>query len=64
MDRNHAIQYTIVGFIILGALVWIVIKIIRNSKRQNTNGCKGCALSEKCNSAESKNKECNKPGSM
>ncbi|MBD5218539.1 MAG: hypothetical protein HDS73_08645 [Bacteroidales bacterium] len=54
MSTNYAIQYTIVGIIILAALIWIAVKANR-ARRQKTlsNGpCASCSLSKACNKKE------------
>lgn len=43
------LQYTIVSTIVVGAIVWMVIKLRRPSKG---GGCAGCALTEKCRQAK------------
>lgn len=48
LDNNMIIQYTIVGIIILIALIWLAVKVIRKSKGKDKGACCGCALSEKC----------------
>lgn len=50
MDKNLAIQYTVVGLIIIAALIWLVIKFIKRKKKHGA--CCGCALSEKCMSQD------------
>ncbi len=55
MDRNLAIQYTAVAIIILAALTWLVVRFI---KRVKNKSC-GCVLSDKCNTADKNNRDCN-----
>lgn len=50
MTKNEIIQYTLVGIIILGAIVWIIVKSIRNRKSGAT--CCGCALADSCRRAD------------
>lgn len=58
MDNNIAIQYTIVGLIVLGALIWLFILLYRSRKKGNS-GCIGCGLSEICNDKRKNHKrEC------
>lgn len=56
MDQNLAIQYTLVAVIILGAIIWIVIHLLRKNKKGGGKSCCGCALSESCNSKDKKQK--------
>ena len=58
LSLNFIIQYSIVGLILLIALVWICWKIFRNSKKRN-NACCGCTLSETCEKKLIKNKNGN-----
>lgn len=50
IDRNMAIQYTIVALILILAIVWMVLKFRKHSKKGS--GCCGCALSDKCNASK------------
>ncbi len=50
MDRNLIIQYTLVGVILLVAIIWIVIKVLFS---KNKNKCCGCGLSDKCSELKS-----------
>lgn len=52
MNTNIAIQYTAVAIIIIAALVWLVIKFVKRSRKASKDGCCGCALSEKCSRTE------------
>lgn len=44
---NIIVQYILVGGAFLGALAWVVVKMVRLHRRRG-NGCCGCALSENC----------------
>lgn len=46
---NILIQYIIVGLVLLGAVIYIVRKIVALRKHERRNACCGCALSDKCN---------------
>jgi len=48
MDKNLVIQYTAVGIVIIGALVWLLVKFIKRRKCRENGMCHGCALSDKC----------------
>ncbi len=50
MDLQLKIQYTLVAVIVLGALVWISVKVWRTCRRKNesVSGCCGCAIADKC----------------
>lgn len=48
MDINLLIQNVLVGLLILGAFVWIGIRIYRIRKQGTTGLCDGCSLSESC----------------
>lgn len=43
------IQYIIVGLILAGALVYIIVKILRLRGSDRPGSCAGCSLSENCN---------------
>lgn len=49
------IQYIIVGIIILGALTWVVIRLIKKARNKD-NPCCGCSLGETCGKKELKSK--------
>lgn len=53
--KNIAIQYTIVGIIILGATVWIMIKAFKKNKKRSQGGCCGCSLKDSCNKVKKDN---------
>lgn len=60
MDTNLLIQYIVTGVLILAALVWIIVKIVRLGKGKSS-GCPGCALSGSCTKprkADGKKKSC------
>lgn len=52
MATNLIIQYSIVGAILAGAVVWVIVKAIQAHKNRGKfyGGCCGCALKEKCTS--------------
>lgn len=55
-DINTAIQWTLVGLAIAGALIWLVAKVLKMRKRGNDDGgCYGCSLSENCKKKDLKN---------
>ncbi|MDE7466295.1 MAG: FeoB-associated Cys-rich membrane protein [Muribaculaceae bacterium] len=41
-------QYTVVGLILLGAIVWIMRRSMKKKSNPKGGCCCGCALSEKC----------------
>ena len=51
MSANMIIQYSLVGIVLLGACVWILIKIFKKNK--NKGPCCGCSLSDTCNKNKS-----------
>lgn len=56
---SEALQYTLVAIIVLGALVWIVVKSYRKKSGKSRGGCCGCSLSSTCNSKDKgKNPRC------
>lgn len=57
MDKNLALQFTAVAVIILAALLWIAVKVIRMRKKKSVSPCCGCSLVDNCNK-----KELRKPG--
>lgn len=59
MDINLAIQYTAVAIIILAALTWLVVRFIKRVKNKSRKSCCGCVLSDKCNTADKNNRDCN-----
>lgn len=48
-DTNMAIQYTLVGVCILGAMIWILVKLFRKGRN---SGCHGCSLANNCSKAD------------
>lgn len=46
MDKNLIIQYTVVGIIILCALIWIIVRMLT---KKDKGACSGCSLSANCN---------------
>ena len=55
MSQNEIIQWSIVSIIILIAIIWIVIQIIRKDKKKQ-NGCSCCDLSKSCKVKDIKEK--------
>lgn len=54
MERNEIIQWTVVGIILLCALVWASLKVASIGKKKN-NGCEcGCCESSDCKLRELK----------
>lgn len=47
IDTNIAIQYTLVSILIIAALIWLVLKFIKQSRKANSPCC-GCAVAEIC----------------
>lgn len=45
MTPNLIIQYTIVGIIILGAIIWVCVKFFT---KKGKSGCSCCPIAEKC----------------
>lgn len=60
MDTNIIIQYTIVGVIILAAVIWIAMKAFKKNRNKNSSCC-GCALSDNCATPKKKSSDCCKP---
>lgn len=58
MNISIAIQFTIVGIIVLGAFVWLFILLKNRNKRDS--GCCGCALNNVCDpdKKEKNSKDC------
>lgn len=50
---SETLQYTIVGVIILIAIIWIGVKASHIGKDKKS-GCCGCALSDACKRKENK----------
>lgn len=50
MTVNLIIQYALVGLALIGALVWIVIKLVKLRKMGKEGGdcCCGCSMSQSC----------------
>ena len=47
---SETVQYTVVGIIILLAIIWAAYKTARISKGKES-GCSGCSLSDTCGKA-------------
>lgn len=47
-SADFIIQYSLVGLCLLGACVWIGIKLFKKNKYQNQSGCCGCGLADNC----------------
>lgn len=60
LTANLIIQYCIVGLVLLGAVVWIIWKLVGLRKRGNVKSCCGCALAGSCASKNTKNKKTEK----
>lgn len=43
------IQYSLVGFALLGAFGWILWKLFKKNKNQESGSCCGCGLADTCN---------------
>ncbi len=53
------LQYIFVGLVLLGAAVYIVIKIIALRRKGHVDSCCGCTLSEACDKNKQKpNTQC------
>lgn len=48
MDLNSAIQITLVALAIAGALIWLVVRVLKMRKRSDSGDCCGCGLAEHC----------------
>ena len=53
MGRNEVVQYSIVALIILAALVWAFVKVVKMSKKGHS-GCDCCSSSPDCKAKELK----------
>lgn len=53
IDNNLAIQSTVVGIILLAAVLYLVVKALRKRKNRSS-GCVGCALFDTCHKKELK----------
>lgn len=51
MDKNYVIQLSVVGIIVLLAIIWIIIRVIKKNPAKES-GCGGCALVENCKKTE------------
>ena len=49
MDKNEIVQITIVALIILMALLWIVVRLIKKAKNDDAGKCGCCELAKDCN---------------
>lgn len=48
-DTNLIIQYSVVGAILVTAVIWVIYKAIKNRKNKGkSNPCCGCSLSKSC----------------
>lgn len=59
MDTNLVIQYSVVALLLIGALVWIVVKAVKAKKTGAS--CCGCSLSETCSKARHPHPEASAP---
>ena len=49
MEKNEIIQWSVVGIIILLALLWAALRILRlNKYKKDTGGCSCCSESASC----------------
>ena len=49
MDTQTAIQWTIVALAVAGALIWLVVKVVKLRKIKNEGGgCCGCSIADSC----------------
>ena len=53
MSQNDAVQWTIVGIIILIDIIWVIVKMLNFGRKADT-GCNCCELSKKCKTKEIK----------
>lgn len=51
------VQYIIAGLVLIGAAVYIVMKLVALRRKGKIDSCCGCSLSEACNKNKIKN-EC------
>lgn len=51
IDLNIAIQYTLVAIFVVGAIVYMIVRLIRKRKQP---GCCGCALADACAKPDAK----------
>lgn len=56
MTPNEIVQWSVVCLIILIALVWWVIKIVRLGKKKDGGGCSCCDQSTDCKAKDLKNR--------
>lgn len=49
---NEIIQITIVGIIVLTALVWLIVKVVRMGKNSGGCQCGSCNQTEDCKARE------------
>ena len=54
MERNELIQWSVVGVIVLLALVWAAVKIFRVSGSKNSGGCSCCSDANQCKAKDLK----------
>lgn len=47
LESDLIIQYSIVCLILLAAIVWIIMKIVKKNKTRQS-GCCGCTIAETC----------------
>lgn len=47
IDHNLALQSTAVWIILLAAVLYLVVKVVRRRKNRSS-GCEGCALADSC----------------
>ncbi len=48
------VQYIIVAAILVGAIVWIIVGIVRRKKKKVSSPCCGCSIADTCSRASDK----------
>lgn len=48
MSRNEVIQWSVVGIIILLAILWVALRILRLSRNKSSDSCSCCDSSQHC----------------
>ncbi len=57
MATNLIIQYSTVGAILVGAVIWVIVKAVKAHRHRNDDdppGCGCCAFRNKCGSEDIK----------
>lgn len=62
---SERVQYTIVAAILICAIVWIIIRIVRKRKKKGASPCCGCSIADVCSRSTEKERGdyCEKSGS-